>query len=106
MSQVILVKFLFKEGGKQIWLDWAMELKRRKDEVIETLKEEGVLLEACFISQNRDEVYYFMQATDFEKAKDVVSKSTHIIDIEHKEKKGKSLVYVEKMGCLFNFENK
>lgn len=43
MTQVKLVKMKLKEGNDQIWLDWCEELKQRKNEVIETLKNEGVL---------------------------------------------------------------
>ena len=49
MTNVKLVKFKFKPEAKEIWLDWSEELKRRKEEVIATLKNEGVVSESCFI---------------------------------------------------------
>ncbi|MDO8261215.1 MAG: DUF6176 family protein [Candidatus Magasanikbacteria bacterium] len=106
MSQIILVKFSFKKDSKQVWLDWTIELKSRQDEVIETLKQEGVTMEACFISKKGDEIYYLMEAADFDRVKQMVSKSTHKIDAEHREVREKSLNFVEKMECLFYFENK
>ncbi len=70
MTKVKLTKFKLKSEGKKIWLDWSSELIRRKDEVIATLKNEGVVSESCFISEDGECVYYFMEAEDFEKVKD------------------------------------
>ena len=106
MSQVVLAKFTFKPGGKDSWLEWTNVLKSRADEVIETLKNEGVFSESCFISKEGDEIFYFMEADDFDRVKKAVSKSTHKIDVEHKEVRLKSLELVEKMECLFHFENR
>lgn len=106
MSQVVLAKFKFISGGKEAWLEWANVLKSRKAEVLETLKNEGVFSEACFISKEGNEIYYFMEVEDFNKVKEAVSKSTFKIDIEHKEIRLKSLELIEKMECLFHFENR
>ncbi len=103
MSQVVLAKFIFKSGGKEIWLEWTKTLKSRQDEVLETPKQEGVFSEACFISKEGNEIYYFMEAEDFDRAQAVVAKSTFKIDAEHKATRLKSLELVEKMECLFHF---
>lgn len=105
MSQVVLAKFKFKPGGKETWLNWAKELNVRKDEVLETLRNEDVRVEACFMTSEGDEVYYFMESKDFDRVKQAVSNSTFKIDAEHKEIRNKSLVLIEKMECLFHFEN-
>ena len=105
MTNVKLVKFKFKPEAKQIWLDWSEELKRRKEEVIATLKNEGVVSESCFISDNGEEVYYFMEAEDFEKAKNAVLENPHPIDADHKKARESSLEFVAKLDCLFHFEN-
>jgi L-rhamnose mutarotase len=106
MTQVKLVKLKFKENGKKIWLDWSEELKRRKDEVIETLKNEGVVSESCFISEDGGSVYYFMEAEDFYKAKNAFSTSTHPIDADHKKAREMSLEKIGNLECLFHFENR
>lgn len=106
MTEVKLVKFRFKSGKKKIWLDWSEELKRRKDEVIATLKNEGVLSESCFISEDGEEVYYFMEAEDFEKAKKAIEKSTRPIDEDHKKAREASLEKIEVLKSLFHFENR
>ena len=106
MSEVKLVKVRFKEGKKQIWLDWCEELKKRSAEVLETLKNEGVILEACFLSEDEQCVYYFMEADDFKKATAAVKKNTFPIDKEHRKKREMSLELVAELECLFFFENK
>ena len=106
MTNVKLVKFKFKPEAKQIWLDWSEELKRRKEEVIATLKNEGVVSESCFISDTGEEVYYFMEAEDFEKAKNAVLENPHPIDADHKKARESSLEFVAKLDCLFHFGNR
>ncbi|HEY5383018.1 MAG TPA: DUF6176 family protein [Candidatus Paceibacterota bacterium] len=106
MTQVSLYKFAFKSGAKQAWLDWSEELKSRKDEVVATLKNEGVVSESCFISADGEHIYYFMEAEDFEKAKNAVAKSIHPIDADHKKVREASLEFVAKLDCLFHFENR
>lgn len=106
MTNVKLVKFRFKPNSKQFWLDWSAELERRRQEVIATLKSEGVVSESCFISETGEELYYFMESEDLEKARVAASQSTHLIDVEHKEAKEKSLEFVAKLEPLFHFENR
>jgi len=103
MSQVKLVKFKFKPEGKQTWLDWSEELKRRKDEVIATLKDEGVRSESCFLDSDGETLYYFMEAEDFEKVRTAADKSTHPIDADHKVARQTSLEKIESLEVLFHF---
>lgn len=106
MTKVKLVKFKFKPGARQIWLDWSEELKSRKDEVIATLKNEGVVSESCFISEDGEYVYYFMEADDFEKVRKAVTENPHPIDADHKKAREGSLEIAAKLECLFHFENR
>lgn len=106
MANVKLVKFKFKPAGKQIWLDWSEELKRRKDEVIAALRNENVVSECCFISKDGESVYYFMEAEDFDKAKNAITNNPQPIDGDHKKARESSLEFVEKLDCLFNFDNR
>jgi L-rhamnose mutarotase len=105
MTKAKLIKFKFKPNAKQIWLDWSEELKRRREEVVATLKNEGVVSESCFLSEDGEYVYYFMEAEDFEKAKDAVTNNPHQIDGDHKNAREGSLELVAKLDCLFHFEN-
>ncbi len=105
MSAVKLYKFAFQTNKKQTWLDWCEELKKRKEEVIETLKHEGVLSESCFIAADGLSIYYFMEAEDFAKAKEAVKKSTFKIDRDHKTARQSSIEFVEELECLFHFND-
>lgn len=105
MTEIKLVKLEIKKGKKDKWLNWCDELKKRQKEVIETLKKEGVKSEACFISENGEEIYYFMEADNLEKAKEVALKSNYKIDSEHKSIKTETLEKVETLKQLFFFKN-
>jgi len=106
MSQVRLVKLKFKPGGKQIWLNWCEELKRKTDEVMESLPERRNLSESCFVSQDGESLFYFMEAEDLERAKQAVQTSTLKIDVEHREARLASLDFVEELSPLFHFRNR
>lgn len=106
MTSVKLVRFKFKPDAKQIWLDWSEELKRRKEDVIATLKSEGVVSESCFISNDGEGVFYFMEAEDFEKVRKAAMENPHPIDAGHKKARESSLELVERLEPLFHFENR
>lgn len=106
MSEIKLVKFRFLPGKKQSWLEWAEELKQRKEEALATLRNEEVFTEVCFISADRKYIYYLMEAEDLEKTKKVSEKSIHPIDKEHGEKINSSLEFVEVLPVLFYFTTK
>jgi L-rhamnose mutarotase len=106
MTEVKLVKLKLKNGNKKIWLDWCEELKQRKNEVIETLRNEGVISESCFLSEDEKYIYYFMEAEDFKKVKEAVNKSNFNIDHDHKIKRKLSLEKVCNLTELFHFENR
>lgn len=106
MTNATLVHFIFKPDKKQAWLDWSCELLRRREEVIETLKEEGVLSESCFISEDGESIFYFMEAEDIEKVHRVFADSIHDIDLDHKKVMGESLVRISQLKCLFHIDNR
>lgn len=104
MSQVRLVKIKLKD--KQAWLNWCEELKKREKEVLETLQNEGVLTETCFLSEDENAVYYFIEAQDFEKVKAAFKNSPYKIDAEHKEIKLKAFADKTELENLFYFSQK
>lgn len=106
MTQVKLFKLKLKKGNEHLWLDWCEELKSREPEVIETLKNEGVVSESCFLSEDEKCVYYFMEAQDFEYAKQAVQNSHFKIDAEHRKRRELSLEIVAELKELFHFENR
>jgi hypothetical protein len=65
---------------------WAEEIMRRKDEALETLRHEGVVLE-CFFLDRRDDGDYMvsiMTTADIERSQSVGRDSTHAIDAFHR----------------------
>ncbi len=105
MAEVVLRKFRFQRDKKHEWLDWCQELTRRRVEVLETLRNEGVLMEACFLSPEEDSVYYFLEVEDFEKALKAYDASPYPLDEEHGRHKAASLEETAKLKCLFYFKN-
>ncbi len=103
MTQVDLVRFEVKPGQRKAWLSWCGELRRREKEVIETLKNEGVVSEACFLSNDGKSVYYFIEAADLETAKATGRRSDLSIDMKHRVMRESTLHPVERMKILFNF---
>ncbi len=64
---------------------WAEEIMRRKEEALETLRDEGVLLECFFLDRREDGDYLIgiMTTSDFERAQTVGRDSAHDIDAFH-----------------------
>jgi hypothetical protein len=106
MSEARLIKFRFKPGGREKWRQWSGELKKRSEEVFETLRNEGVIAEACFLSGEEDAVYYFVAAEDFGRAEEAAGRSSFAIDREHTLAKSAALERVEQLECLFFFDNR
>jgi hypothetical protein len=107
MAKVILVKIALKEGQKQRWLDWCEELKKRSHEVVETLRNEGTISESCFLSEDENAVYYFMESEDFEKGHDAYLKSSFPIDRQHQviQRETLDLGSRKALEVLFNFHS-
>ncbi len=103
MTQVDLVRFRFKQGRSEAWLKWCEELKRRENEVLETLENEGVISEACFLSKDEENVYYFMEAQNLETAHETARRSLLPIDKEHRVMMESALQTPERMKTLFSF---
>jgi hypothetical protein len=64
---------------------WAEEIMQRKDEALETLRDEGVVLECFFLDRrdDGDDLICIMVAEDFERSQAVVRDSPHAIDAFH-----------------------
>ncbi len=103
MTQVNLVRFEVKHGQIEMWLNWCEELKRREKEALESMSNEGVVSEACFLSNDGKSVYYFMEAENLETAKAIGQRSVLPIDTKHRVIRESTLHGVERMKTLFNF---
>jgi hypothetical protein len=106
MSEARLLKYRFKPDGKEKWLSWSEETKRRSAEIFETLRNEGVIVEACFVSPEEDAIYYFVAAEDLAKGEAAYRRSPYAVDREHAEVKSAALEQVARLQCLFFFDNR
>jgi hypothetical protein len=81
------VKIRLKPGSLDRVRAWAAEINRRSDEALATLRDEGVVIESAFLDSTGegDFLIYYMRAENFDRARKVVSQSTHPIDAFHKE---------------------
>jgi hypothetical protein len=79
------VKIKLKPGSVGKAREWAMVINARRDEALETLRDEGVVLECAFLDQTAegDFLVYVMKAESFEQAKEAAERSTHEIDDFH-----------------------
>ncbi|HEU4450452.1 MAG TPA: DUF6176 family protein [Gaiellaceae bacterium] len=81
------MKVRLKPGAlPRVW-EWAAELKRRRDEVNATLRDEGVILESVFLDQTDDGDFliYYMKAHSLDEAARVAQHSRHAIDRFHQD---------------------
>ncbi len=107
MTEAYLVKHKLKPGtGKKEWLDWSHELTRRAPEVQFTRRNEGVPWEACFLSEEEDSVYYFMEVEDLKKGSVGLEKSRIPIDRDHEKVKASAFVGEVHLKKLFEPRNK
>ncbi|MGD1897716.1 MAG: DUF6176 family protein [Phormidesmis sp.] len=74
-----------KSDAKQTVYNWRKTLQERREEVIATLRDEGVKIESYFEVKIADEDYllWYMRAESVEKAWEIALKSQHDIDAFH-----------------------
>ena len=65
---------------------WFQTLKKRITETLQSLENEGVIVETAFLDRQGEELYliYYMKANDISRAYEVFSKSDLDIDHYHK----------------------
>lgn len=66
---------------------WFETLKKRTNEILESLENEGVLVESAFLDKQGNDLYliYYLKAKDINRAYEVFNKSTLSIDRYYKE---------------------
>ena len=65
--------------------EWAQTINERKDEALETLRHETVVIESMFLdrTEHGDFLIGYMKAESFQKAGEAVQRSVHAIDEYH-----------------------
>jgi hypothetical protein len=83
--------------------EWAAELNARRDEVLATLRDEGVRIESVFLEG--ETLVYFLKADSIERAREVYAQSQHAIDAYHRQFKDKTFAEETQLELLIDFEN-
>lgn len=93
MSEVKLARAPVQSGMADRLRAWYAELHEREDEVVETLRHEGVLTESAFILADGGTtyLYVYMEAAEMEVALDAGDEEAYDVDEEHHEVLGEAL---------------
>ena len=85
--QTICVKTKLKKDSVEHVIEWFNTLKIRINEMIDTLKNEGVVIESVFLDKHGDDNFliYYMKAMDISRVHEIFGNSTLPIDTYHKE---------------------
>jgi len=83
--------------------EWAAELNARRDEVLVTLRDEGVRVESVFL--DGETLIYYLKADSLEQAREVYARSTHAIDAYHRRFKDTTFADETQLELLIDFEN-
>ncbi len=106
-DEVICTYSTIKKGHVQDVREWLKTLQSRHSETLESLKNEGVSLEAAFIKKEKEHYYlvYFMRADDVSKAMEVCQNSELPIDQFHKKCFEDYIENTEVLETVLHLEN-
>jgi hypothetical protein len=87
--------------------EWARELHARPDEVLATLRDEGILVESVFLDSTEagDFLIYYVKSRNVDAAGEVVQRSVHTIDAYHQKFKRDTWEARAPLELLIDFEN-
>ena len=101
------VKIKLKPGNLERVREWARTLNEtRRDEALDTLREETVIVECAFLDSTPEGDYLivFMKAESFEKSRQAIQASTHDIDRYHQQFKRETWESGEQLELLVDLE--
>jgi hypothetical protein len=101
--ETVCVKVRLKPGSLPRVQAWAAELNARRDEVLATLRDEGVVVESVFL--DGEELVYYLKAKDVAQAQAVYARSRRAIDAYHREFKDEAFAEQRTLELLIDFEN-
>lgn len=101
--ETVCVKVRLKPGSLPRVQAWAAELNARRDEVLATLKDEGVVVESVFL--DGEELVYYLKAKEVAHAQAVYARSQRAIDGYHREFKDDTFAEQRTLELLIDFEN-
>ena len=105
--ETVCTKVRLKPGSLDRVREWATELRTRSDEVLASLRDEGVVIESVFLDSDEqgDFLIYYMKAQSLEEAQAVVQSSPHPIDSYHQQFKVDTWQSRTPLELLVDFEN-
>jgi Family of unknown function (DUF6176) len=85
--ETICIRTKLKKGSLEDVRKWFQTLQERPNEVLQSLKDEGVIIESAFLDKQDNDYYliYYMKAENLAHAREVAMKSKLAIDKYHKE---------------------
>jgi hypothetical protein len=101
--ETVCVKVRLKPGSLPRVQAWAAELNNRRDEVMVTLRDEGVIVESVFL--DGEELVYYLKARDVAHAQAVYARSQQAIDEYHRRFKDETFAEQRTLELLIDFEN-
>lgn len=103
--ETICVRIKLKKNSLEGVREWFKTLRERPSEVLQTLENEGVLIESVFLDQHKEDDYliYYMRAESLEYAHRVSKNSLLPIDRYHQECKEKFCLEKVKLETLLDF---
>ena len=106
MLETRCFKIKLKPDSLERVREWAQTINERKDEALETLRDESVFIEAVFLdsTEHGDFLISFMKAESFEKARKAVEGSLHSIDEYHRQFKRDVWVEVKQLETLVDLD--
>lgn len=107
MTDTRCIKIRLKPGSLDRARDWASELNRRREEALETLRDEGVLVESVFLERSPvgDFLVYYMKAVDIDRSFRVSRTSRRPIDLFHRQFKQDTWASTVDLELLLDLEN-
>jgi hypothetical protein len=101
--ETVCVRARLEPGSLPRVRAWAAELNARRDEVLATLRDEGVRIESVFV--DGETLVYYLKADSIDRAREVYSRSTHEIDAYHRRFKDETFAEETQLELLIDFEN-
>lgn len=106
MTEVVCVRIRIRDGALPLVEEWARTLHARRDEVMETLRLEGVTVESAFLEHapDGDHLVYYMRAHSLEEAHRVGRALDLPIQAYHERVKKEAWGERTGLRCLVDFE--
>ena len=101
--ETVCVRVRLEPGSLPRVRKWAAELNARRDEVLATLRDEGIRVESVFL--DGETLIYYLKADSLDHARNVYARSQHAIDAYHRKFKDETFAEETQLELLVDFEN-